>query len=57
MSDPMCGIEHLTGFKNHLDHMLIGMGLRSFLGVVGKNKEVHLGAGIILPGCMVSNFL
>jgi hypothetical protein len=45
MSDPVRGIEHLAGLKNHLDHMLIGMGLCGFLGVCGKNKEVHLGAG------------
>jgi hypothetical protein len=41
MGNPVCGIEHLTGLKDHLDNMLIRMGLCGNLGVAGKNKEVH----------------
>jgi len=40
----MCGIQHLTGLKDHLDYVLIGMRFGGFLWIGGKNKEVHGGA-------------
>jgi len=40
-SCPVGCIEHLARFKNHLDDMLIAVGLRGLDRVVVENEEIH----------------
>ena len=53
-SGPVGRIEHLAGFKDHLDDVLVAVGLCGLDGVVVENEEVHCWC-LVKKGLGVSN--
>jgi hypothetical protein len=46
--DPVCAVQKLSGFKNHLDDMLVAMILGGFAGVQRKYEDIHGGRSSLL---------
>jgi hypothetical protein len=46
--DPVCAVQKLSGFKNHLDDMLVAMILGGFAGVQRKYEDIHSGRSPLL---------
>jgi hypothetical protein len=46
--DPVCAVQKLSGFKNHLDDMLVAMILGGFAGVQREYEDIHGGRSSLL---------
>ena len=43
--NPVAGVEELTGFQDHFDHVFITVILGTFAGVPVEEEDVHLEGG------------
>jgi hypothetical protein len=54
---PMCGIQQLCGFEDHLYDMLVAMIFRGLLRVEGEEKDIHVSWGqVYISGIRKSVF-
>ena len=40
--DPVTGIQKLTGFQDHFDHVFVAVVFGAFTGVPVKEEDIHL---------------